>query len=165
LVRQAHSDILQRIEHIVAKQHGGRDRRDNLALACHRRNLQKGPNLSGIDPVSGETVALFHPRRDRWIEHFRFNGINIEGLTPIGRASVQVLAMNDERRLDLRPSFDPPCLPGFLVPLLDLAGAGKETRRRSFCAPSERSTASVSSLQRLVDIGPSASACITAPWA
>jgi hypothetical protein len=102
LLRQEHSEIVHHIEHIVAKQHGGRDELDNLALACRRCNLQKGPNLSGIDPVNGNAVALFHPRRDRWIEHFRFHGTSIEGLTPTGRATVFVLAMNDDRRLDLR---------------------------------------------------------------
>jgi 5-methylcytosine-specific restriction endonuclease McrA len=38
------------IEHIVAKQHGGRTNFDNLALACWQCNLKKGPNLSAIDP-------------------------------------------------------------------------------------------------------------------
>jgi len=37
-----------------------------------------------------------------WNEHFLFRGINIEGRTPSGRATVQVLAMNDARRLELR---------------------------------------------------------------
>jgi hypothetical protein len=102
LLRQAHSETIHHIEHIVARQHGGHDELDNLALACHRCNLQKGPNLSGIDLVSGNTVALFHPRRDRWLEHFQFRGATIEGLTPTGRATVDVLALNDHRRLDLR---------------------------------------------------------------
>jgi len=75
---------------------------DNLALACHRCNLRKGPNLTGIDPVSGEMVPLFHPRRDQWTEHFLFRGVRIEGLTPVGRATVHVLGMNDTRRLELR---------------------------------------------------------------
>jgi hypothetical protein len=52
--------------------------------------------------VSGELVPLFHPRRDRWAEHFLFRGVHIEGLTSIGRATVDVLAMNDARRLELR---------------------------------------------------------------
>jgi hypothetical protein len=82
LLRQQHSEIVHHIEHIVAKQHGGHDTLDNLALACHRCNLQKGPNLSGID-LSGNAVALFHPRRDLWMEHFQFQGARIEGLTPI----------------------------------------------------------------------------------
>jgi hypothetical protein len=90
------------IEHIVAKQHGGPDDVDNPALACHRCNLRKGPNLTGIDSVSGEMVPLFHPRRDQWIEHFAFRGVRIQGLTPVGRATVHVLGMNDTRRLELR---------------------------------------------------------------
>ncbi len=35
------------IEHIVARQHGGGDEQENLALACHLCNAHKGPNLSG----------------------------------------------------------------------------------------------------------------------
>ena len=90
------------IEHIVAKQHRGSDDGENLALACHRCNLQKGPNLTGCDPESGGIVPLFHPRRDRWADHFIFQGPRIVGLTAIGRTTVLVLGMNDARRLDLR---------------------------------------------------------------
>ena len=52
------------VEHVVAKQHGGSDDTVNLALACDRCNLHKGPNLSGIDTETGVTVPLFHPRKD-----------------------------------------------------------------------------------------------------
>jgi len=102
LLRQVHCELTHHIEHIVARQHGGSDHVDNLALACHRCNLCKGSNLTGIDPASGEVVALFHPRRDQWIDHFQFTGVHIEGITAVGRATVQVLAMNDARRLQLR---------------------------------------------------------------
>ncbi|HXP86264.1 MAG TPA: hypothetical protein VN841_16175 [Bryobacteraceae bacterium] len=47
-------------------------------------------------------MVLFHPRNDRWQDHFRVNALRIEGTTPFGRATVQVLGMNDARRLDLR---------------------------------------------------------------
>ena len=102
LIGQEHSELVHHIEHIVAKQHGGSDNLDNLALACHRCNLHKGPNLTGVDPETGRVVALFHPRRDQWDEHFRYRRVRIEGRTPIGRATVQLLAMNDPRRLQLR---------------------------------------------------------------
>ena len=102
LLPQAYSELTHHVEHIVAKQHGGSDDVDNLALACHRCNLRKGPNLTGVDPLSGELVPLFHPRRDQWVEHFLFRGVRIMGITPIGRATVHVLAMNDARRLALR---------------------------------------------------------------
>ncbi len=65
------------IEHIIAKQHGGGDVEDNLALACHRCNFQKGPNLSGIDPDTGALVPLFHPRRDLWSEHLQLRSFRL----------------------------------------------------------------------------------------
>jgi hypothetical protein len=47
-------------------------------------------------------VSLFNPRHERWNEHFAFHGTHIMGITPTGRATVHVLAMNDPRRLELR---------------------------------------------------------------
>jgi len=102
LLPQEDSRLTYHIEHIVAKKHAGSDEESNLALACHRCNLHKGPNLTGIDPLTGEITALFHPRRDHWPEHFVFRSARIEGITSTGRATVQVLAMNDARRLELR---------------------------------------------------------------
>jgi hypothetical protein len=97
------------IEHIVARQHGGMSRLDNLALACWNCNLRKGRNLSGIDPITGLVVALFNPRKDQWVEHFSTApgglvpfGIVIYGLTPVGRATAQVLGFNDEMRQMIR---------------------------------------------------------------
>jgi hypothetical protein len=68
----------------------------NLALACPHCNLYKGPNIAGVDPASGQVVRLFHPRMDNWNEHFRFETARIVGASPIGRVTVQVLAMNAE---------------------------------------------------------------------
>jgi len=99
---QEHSELIHHVEHIVAKQHGGSDDPDNLALACHRCNIHKGPNLTGIDPTTQQVVSLFHPRRDRWSDHFVFKGVLIGGISAIGRATVRVLAMNDARRLEVR---------------------------------------------------------------
>jgi hypothetical protein len=101
-LHQEHSGLRHHIEHIMAKQHGGADDADNLALACHRCNLHKGTNLTGIDPRTGEVTPLFHPRRDRWSDHFTFEGARIDGISAAGRATVQVLSMNDARRLELR---------------------------------------------------------------
>jgi hypothetical protein len=99
---QEHSDLPHHIEHIILKQHGGGDDLENLALACQRCNLNKGPNLAGIDPVGGMIVPLFHPRRERWEDHFRFDDVRVAGRTPTGRATVTLLAMNEDRRLKLR---------------------------------------------------------------
>ncbi|MBI3245289.1 MAG: HNH endonuclease [Deltaproteobacteria bacterium] len=90
------------IEHIVALQHGGQDDPSNLALACDRCNLYKGPNLTSIDSESGAIVLLFHPRQDTWQDHFVFRGPRLIGLTSRGRATVQLLNMNAPRRIQLR---------------------------------------------------------------
>ena len=102
LLLQDRSELTHHIEHVIAKQHGGSDEAGNLALACHRCNLRKGPNVTGIDPDTEEIVVLFHPRRDEWSRHFRFHGPYIEGITPTGRATVRLLTLNDARRLELR---------------------------------------------------------------
>jgi len=90
------------IEHIVARQHGGETVLDNLAWACHRCNRHKGPNLTGIDPITKDIVPLFHPRRLIWTGHFSLRGIELIGLTPSGRATVVLLQMNAARRLERR---------------------------------------------------------------
>jgi hypothetical protein len=90
------------IEHIIARKHGGSTALDNLAFACWRCNLRKGPNLSGIDPATGLVTGLFHPREQQWLEHFSAHvatlvplGIEIRGLTRWG-ATGRVLALNEE---------------------------------------------------------------------
>jgi len=89
-------------EHIIARQHGGPTIESNLALACHCCNLHKGPNLAGIDPQTGSVVSLFNLRNEKWHEHFIREGAFVRGLTPTGRATVHVLAMNTAPRLELR---------------------------------------------------------------
>jgi hypothetical protein len=90
------------VEHIVAKQHGGSDDETNLAWSCDRCNAYKGPNLSSIDPVSGNVIGLFHPRRDTWQDHFAIREGEIVGLSPVGRATVRLLQLNARRRVELR---------------------------------------------------------------
>jgi len=90
------------IEHIRPKKHGGTDHDSNLCLACIDCNLHKGPNLTGVDPSTGQITGLFNPRTEAWEEHFAFDGILLVGLTAVGRTTVRVLDMNSDERLDLR---------------------------------------------------------------
>jgi hypothetical protein len=90
------------IEHVIARQHGGSDEVENLALACYHCNARKGPNLSAVDPITAAVTRLFHPRRDAWSEHFVLNGSIVEGKTGIGRATVALLKMNVAARRKLR---------------------------------------------------------------
>jgi hypothetical protein len=83
------------IEHIIARQHGGPTLFRNLALACLHCNCHKGPNIAGIDSITRQLTRLFNPRRHKWQRHFRFAGAQIIGRTPVGRVTIDVLAMND----------------------------------------------------------------------
>jgi len=93
------------VEHIVARKHRGEDGPDNLAWSCIFCNLYKGPNLASIDPDTGELTRLFHPRRDRWEDHFRFDGSLMVGLTAVGRTTIWLLEMNSAILSDLRASL------------------------------------------------------------
>jgi hypothetical protein len=94
------------VDHIRARQHGGSDDPSNLALACGHCNAHKGPNLSGVDPDTDQIVPLFNPRQDARSEHFAMRGVSIIGLTPVGRATVAVLAMNSIDQLEARADVE-----------------------------------------------------------
>lgn len=104
LLPQSHHPGPYEVEHVIPKQHGGRTVLSNLAYSCLHCNRHKGPNLSGIDRATSQTklVRLFNPRRHKWPRHFRWDGPRLVGRTPIGRVTVQVLAMNDPIRVALR---------------------------------------------------------------
>lgn len=82
------------IDHIIARKHRGPTTSNNLALACFTCNNFKGPNISGVDPISGRVVPLFHPREDEWNDHFKWVSELLVGTTPHGRATVEVLEIN-----------------------------------------------------------------------
>ncbi len=92
------------IEHVIPKQHGGKTTPGNLALACLRCNRHKGPNLAGFDPATSrrKLIRRFNPRRHLSGWHFRWDGPILRGRTAIGRATIEVLAMNEATRVELR---------------------------------------------------------------
>ncbi|MFO1437946.1 MAG: HNH endonuclease [Verrucomicrobiaceae bacterium] len=102
LRQQDEQDNPFHIEHIIAKQHGGSDDLGNLSLACSQCNAIKGPNLSSIDPDTGLLTRLFHPRKDRWEDHFRRDGAYILGITEVGRTTAWLLCFNDADNLHQR---------------------------------------------------------------
>jgi HNH endonuclease len=87
------------IDHVIAEQHGGRPVPGNLAMACFADNHHKGPNLAGVDPKTGQRVWLFHPRRQKWSRYFRWDGPELIGRTPVGRATVVTLQINAPHRI------------------------------------------------------------------
>jgi hypothetical protein len=90
------------VDHVIARQHEGPTRASNLCLACPRCNANKGPNIAGVDPVTGKIVRLFHPRRHKWSAHFEWDGPFLLGKTAIGRATIPVLVINDPSAVEVR---------------------------------------------------------------
>jgi hypothetical protein len=110
---QSASKLTFLIDHIIARQHGGETTSENLALCCGRCNLSKGPNIAGLDPESKELTRLYHPRKDKWVEHFRYEGAMIVGLTDVGRTTIAVLAMNQPHQRAARQALiDEEVFPG-----------------------------------------------------
>ena len=58
----------------------------------------------GTDPTSGHMEALYHPRTDRWQDHFTWShdGLRVIGTTPTGRATIDMLALNRKGVVNLR---------------------------------------------------------------
>jgi len=104
-IPESHSRLGHVLDHIIARQHGGLTTTANLALCCGRCNQFKGPNIAGIDPESSQLVRLFNPRLDLWDEHFRFKSAYLVGLTPVGKATIAVLAINLPIRIASRRSL------------------------------------------------------------
>lgn len=92
------------VEHILARANGGTAALDNLALACQGCNNHKYDKMEARDPASGQLAPLYHPRHDRWDEHFAWSedATLIIGLTPTGRATVDALLLNREGVVNLR---------------------------------------------------------------
>src|SRR5437762_797717 len=96
---QNYDELPFEIDHVVAKQHGGKTVASNLALACFADNHHKGTNLAGIDPNTRKRTWLFNPRRHRWMRHFRWAGPILVGRTAVGRATIAVLGINLAHRI------------------------------------------------------------------
>ncbi len=84
------------VDHILPRVLGGADNLNNLALSCRNCNKRKQDATEAQDPLTEESVPLFHPRRDRWEDHFAWSDDfrHIIGLTPTGRATIARLQTN-----------------------------------------------------------------------
>lgn len=106
---------LLEIDHIVPESRGGTSDEANLVLCCPRCNGHKADRVQARDPASGEMVALFNPRAQRWTDHFAWaeEGAVVQGTTAEGRATVAALQMNHlaivaARRLWRSAGWHPP---------------------------------------------------------
>lgn len=94
--------VSHEIDHIIAQKHGGPTESDNLALSCTLCNKHKGSDLASLDPVTDDIVPLYHPRQDRWLDHFQLSNAQIVPLTSKGRVTVRLLQLNTPERIEER---------------------------------------------------------------
>jgi HNH endonuclease len=92
------------IDHIQPVSRGGKTIADNLALSCQTCNNYKYNKTKSLDPATNELVPLFHPRQMKWEEHFTWNedATHMLGITPIGRATIELLQTNREGVTNMR---------------------------------------------------------------
>lgn len=91
-------------DHIIPSVIAGSDEAENLAFSCRGCNGRKLGFTNGIDPLSGRNIRLFDPRNDDWYAHFSWSAdfTLIIGLTGVGRATVNRLALNREGLINQR---------------------------------------------------------------
>jgi hypothetical protein len=84
------------LDHIVPRSQGGKVSLDNLALACQGCNNHKYNKTRSRDPLTDQLIDLFHPRQQRWRDHFTWDERFelVIGLTATGRATVEALKLN-----------------------------------------------------------------------
>ena len=102
LVHADYAGLVHEIDHVIAEKHGGITEAENLAYACAQCNRFKGSDIATLDQHTGKVEPLFHPRKQRWHEHFRLDGPVIVPLTPTGRATERLLQLNQIDRILLR---------------------------------------------------------------
>lgn len=95
------------IEHLIPRAQGGSDDESNLWLSYGLCNRYKGPQTTGTDPLDHVRVPLFNPRTQAWSGHFHWSpdGTRILGRTPIGRATVEALHLNNELAVEVRRNW------------------------------------------------------------
>ncbi len=89
-------------DHVISEKHGGPTRADNLAYSCLTCNRNKGSDIASRVPGTDALVRFFHPRRDRWRDHFRpdgSDGFTLVALTEVGEATARIFGFNAADRL------------------------------------------------------------------
>ncbi len=92
------------VEHIKPLSKGGLSTEANLALSCQGCNNHKYNKIESYDPATNQRVPLFHPREQKWSDHFIWNDDYslVIGITATGRATVEALQLNRDGLVNLR---------------------------------------------------------------
>jgi HNH endonuclease len=90
------------IDHVIPDSAGGETSAENLALACVSCSLKKGARQRIPDPETGDRVQIFNPRLQAWSDHFAWQGVQVVGLSPVGRATIHALQLNRPMMVAIR---------------------------------------------------------------
>lgn len=93
------------VDHIISLKHGGSSEDANLAYACALCNRAKGSDIGSLSST-GQFTRFYHPRNDRWSEHFSLTGVSIVARSEVGEVTVRILGLNDEARLHERRALE-----------------------------------------------------------
>ena len=99
---QSCTQLPHEADHIRAQKHKGPTTLENLGWACTICNSHKGSDVSAYVPDTDELVRLFNPRIDDWSDHFEWSGPRLIGISPIARATLDLLQINKDSRVSLR---------------------------------------------------------------
>lgn len=98
LAFEGHAYLKFQMEHIISIKHGGKTHAENLALSCFYCNNNKGTDL-GTLVEQEEFTRFYHPRKDKWYDHFELNRHVIVPKSLIGKGTIKILQLNQEKRL------------------------------------------------------------------
>jgi len=92
------------IDHIVPVSQGGETSLYNLCLSCPSCNRHKGARQAILEPETGESTSLYHPRHQVWSEHFAWSDgeTRLQGLTSVGHTTIEALHINRPQMVRLR---------------------------------------------------------------
>ena len=104
LISENNCGLRMHVDHIIPVSAGGSTTLDNLCLTCFSCNVYKGAKQTWSDPLTQETVPLFHPLCHNWNDHFCWNEskTKIIGLSSCGRATIEALKMNNPTVVNAR---------------------------------------------------------------
>jgi hypothetical protein len=93
------------VDYIIPERHRGTTSAENLCCTCLDCNRYKQGDFASFDPDMDSVALLFHPRQDKWRDHFRLSDTLIVPLSDVGRVTVHVLHLNDPLRVRARTAL------------------------------------------------------------
>lgn len=104
LIPAAFATDFYNFDHITPISKNGLSELKNLARSCSICNGHKHDKMTYIDPLTQQFCRLYHPRQDKWADHFQWSldDLRIIGKTAIGHTTIALLQLNRSNTINLR---------------------------------------------------------------